>query len=124
MDPKISPVTVAHVNDSNKTANNTDGCLRLYCQYEHDTKTRKPVLDTVTAKLKIIIFICTVFMLVEIAGGYLSSSIAIITDAFHLLSDLCGFFISFVALKLSKRKPTEKMNFGYQRVEVFGAFLR
>jgi len=35
---------------------------------------------------------------VEIAGGIISSSIAIMTDAAHMLSDFCGFFISIARL--------------------------
>ena len=45
-------------------------------------------------KLTWVCVICTFFMIIEIIGGYLANSIAIMSDAAHLLSDLLGFIIS------------------------------
>lgn len=56
-----------------------------------------------------------------ISGGYLSSSLAIATDAAHLLTDFAAFMISLFALWVSKRKPTQAMPFGWYRAEVIGA---
>ena len=42
--------------------------------------------------------ICTVIMTAEIVGGIMSGSIALISDAFHMLSDQVGFFISLFSL--------------------------
>lgn len=41
---------------------------------------------------------CFVFMIAELIGGYMSNSLAIMTDAAHLLSDLASFLISIFAL--------------------------
>lgn len=59
----------------------------------------------------------------EVVGGVLANSLAIICDAFHLLSDLAGFIISLFSSYLASRKATKRMNFGFRRVEVLGAFL-
>jgi zinc transporter 2 len=67
--------------------------------------------------------ICLLFMCVEIVGGYLSGSLAILTDAAHLLSDLAGFLISLFALWLAGFPPSHHMSFGYQRAEIIGATL-
>lgn len=56
-----------------------------------------------------------------ITGGYLSSSLAIATDAAHLLTDFAAFMISLFALWVSSRKPTQSMPFGWYRAEVIGA---
>ena len=48
-------------------------------------------------------------------GGYLSHSLAIMTDAAHLLSDFGGFMISLFALWLGTRKPSKKLSFGWHR---------
>ena len=54
-------------------------------------------------KMKIIItVICIVFMCVEFVGGYFSGSIAIMSDAAHMLSDLAGFIISFFAVMIAE----------------------
>ncbi|KAJ8885859.1 hypothetical protein PR048_012065 [Dryococelus australis] len=57
------------------------------------------------------------------AGGYLSSSLAIATDAAHLLTDFASFMISLFSLWLSTRPPTRKMSFGWYRAEVMGALV-
>ncbi len=74
-------------------------------------------------KLWIVSAICLVFMVIEIIGGYLASSIAIMSDAAHLLSDFLGFMISIVSIYISRRKATDKMSFGYHRAEVIGALV-
>jgi zinc transporter 2 len=53
---------------------------------------------TAIRKLLCVAAICVVFMFVEIAGGYIANSLAIMTDAAHLFSDVSGFFISIVSL--------------------------
>ncbi|XP_076267853.1 proton-coupled zinc antiporter SLC30A2-like isoform X1 [Rhynchophorus ferrugineus] len=66
---------------------------------------------------------CFIFMIAELIGGYLADSLAVMTDAAHLFSDLIGFLISILALWLAKKSSTKYMNYGYYRAEVVGAFL-
>ena len=49
-------------------------------------------------KLAIVVGICFIFMIVEITGGIISGSLAILTDAAHMLSDVGGFGISMVSI--------------------------
>jgi len=49
-------------------------------------------------KLKIVLIICVFFMVSEIIGGIMSNSLAILTDAAHMLSDVGGFFISMISI--------------------------
>lgn len=67
--------------------------------------------------------ICLVFMIGEVVGGVLSNSLAIATDAAHLLTDFASFMISLFAIWLSSRPATRKMSFGWYRAEVIGALL-
>ena len=60
-------------------------------------------------------------MTVEIIGGIYSGSLAILTDAAHLMSDVCGFGLSLYSIWISMSKPTQKSSFGYHRSEVLGA---
>merc|ERR1712080_219763 len=60
-------------------------------------------------------------MLGEIVGGYLANSLAIATDAAHLLTDFASFMISLFALYIATLPATKKMSFGYYRAEVIGA---
>lgn len=74
-------------------------------------------------KLWLVSAICLVFMAIEVTGGYLAGSIAIMSDAAHLFSDLLGFLISIVSIYISRRKATAQMSFGYHRAEVIGALV-
>ncbi|XP_045715453.1 zinc transporter 2 [Phyllostomus hastatus] len=67
--------------------------------------------------------ICLVFMIGEIIGGYLAHSLAIMTDAAHLLTDFASMLISLFSLWMSSRPATKTMNFGWQRAEILGALL-
>ena len=72
-------------------------------------------------KLLIVTGISFLFMSGEVVGGYLSSSLAIITDAAHMLSDVVGYLISYFAIYLGSRSANYQMSFGYHRAEVLGA---
>lgn len=63
------------------------------------------------------------FFIIEILGGYVAGSLAIMSDAAHLLSDLAGFMISLIAISLAKLPATARLSFGFARAEVLGAFV-
>jgi len=73
--------------------------------------------------LKIVTCLCFSFMCIELVGGYLSGSLAIMTDAAHLLSDLISFMISLLSLTMASKNPTSNMTFGYHRAEILGALI-
>ncbi|XP_065324352.1 proton-coupled zinc antiporter SLC30A2-like [Gordionus sp. m RMFG-2023] len=73
-------------------------------------------------KLILACIICLVFTLVEVTGGYFADSLAILTDAAHLLTDFGSFVISLFSLYMSCRPPSKRLNFGWHRAEVLGAF--
>jgi len=62
-------------------------------------------------------------MIIEVVGGIISNSLAIATDAAHLLTDLSSFLISLFALHLAGRPASERLNFGWYRAEVIGAMI-
>ncbi|CEP00712.1 unnamed protein product (mitochondrion) [Plasmodiophora brassicae] len=74
-------------------------------------------------KLTIAAGFCVIFMVLEAVGGYFANSLAIMTDAAHLLADLAGFLISVFALWLSSRPATEHLSFGWYRMEIIGALM-
>ena len=55
------------------------------------------------------------------AGGLLCHSLAIITDAAHMLSDVAGFLVGAIALVLTSRDASSRYSFGFGRAEVLGA---
>ncbi|KAJ3215692.1 hypothetical protein HDU67_010403 [Dinochytrium kinnereticum] len=63
------------------------------------------------------------FFLVELGAGYAAGSLAILSDAFHLLGDIAGFGIALTAIHLSKLRPTPQYTYGYTRTELLGSLL-
>ncbi|XP_036372097.1 zinc transporter 2-like [Megalops cyprinoides] len=67
--------------------------------------------------------ICLLFIVGEVVGGYLAHSLAILTDAAHLLTDFASMLLSLFSLWMSSRPATKTMNFGWHRAEILGALL-
>ena len=59
----------------------------------------------------------------EIIGGLISGSLALLSDAFHNLSDVFSLIISYIALLITKKKKDEIKTFGYKRAEVLAALF-
>jgi len=68
-------------------------------------------------------FLNLVITIVEIAGGILSGSLALLSDAMHNLSDTFATFIAYMATVIGKREANQKKTFGYKRVEILAALL-
>lgn len=67
--------------------------------------------------------IIAVFMVVEIAGGVISGSLALLADAGHMASDAAALAFSWLAVRIGKRTATERLSYGYRRVEILAAFI-
>ena len=74
-------------------------------------------------KLIFVAFVSVFFIAAQLTGGYLANSIAIFTDTAHLASDMVGFGMSMIALKLSIRPTSTKLTFGWHRAEVIGTLV-
>ncbi|CAF2848191.1 unnamed protein product [Rotaria sp. Silwood2] len=74
-------------------------------------------------RLIIVLVICIIFMIIEIIGGILSNSTAVVTDAAHMAIDVASFLISLTAMYLATKRPTKRLSFGYIRAEVLGALI-
>ncbi|EEB18163.1 zinc transporter, putative [Pediculus humanus corporis] len=106
------------------STNFNSGKKIFYCihENEHCHNNQLPEVDKVARrKLIIVSVLCVMFMIAEAVGGYLSNSLAIATDAAHLLTDFASFMISLFSLWVSSRPATRKMSFGWYRAEVIGA---
>ncbi|MEN6622684.1 MAG: cation diffusion facilitator family transporter [Smithella sp.] len=74
-------------------------------------------------QLLISMVINLIIPLVQIAGGIVSGSMALISDALHNLTDFIALLISYGALLIGLRGPTYKQTFGYKRVEIFATLI-
>jgi cobalt-zinc-cadmium efflux system protein len=82
---------------------------------KEQTKTKKT--------LWIVLFLTLFFTIVEIVGGLLSNSLALLSDSAHMISDVLALGLSMVALYLATRHPNARFTFGYLRFEIVASFL-
>ena len=62
------------------------------------------------------------FMLVEVIGGLISGSLALLADAGHMLTDTAALLLAFYAMTLSAKPADSKRTFGYGRLQVLAAY--
>ena len=75
------------------------------------------------SKFRFAILFTGVIFIVEVIGGILSNSLALLSDAAHVLSDVLSLGLSWLAIYLSTRPATNSRTYGYHRTEVFAAFI-
>jgi len=64
-----------------------------------------------------------IFMVVEVIGGILSGSLALLADAGHMLTDTMALALAAVAFHVSKRPADTTLTYGYQRFQILAAFV-
>ena len=74
-------------------------------------------------KFRFAILLTTFVLGIEIVGGILSNSLALLSDAAHVFSDSLSLIMSWLAIYLSTRPATSSRTYGYHRAEVFAAFI-
>ena len=63
------------------------------------------------------------FLLVEVVGGLLSNSLALLSDAAHMMTDVLALGIALFAVRMSRRPPDARRTYGYARMEAIGALV-
>lgn len=63
------------------------------------------------------------FLVVEVIAGLLTGSLALISDAAHMLTDTAGFAIALAGVKIGERPADRRRTFGYKRFEILAAAL-
>ena len=74
-------------------------------------------------RVMIALVLTGVFMVVEVIGGIISGSLALLADAGHMLTDTMALALAAMAFHVSKRPPDGKLTFGYQRFQILAAFV-
>ena len=73
--------------------------------------------------LTYVIILNLFIVLIQILFGLIAHSLALITDALHNLEDVGSLILSFVAIRITKKKPSKKMTFGYKRAEIVASII-
>jgi len=74
-------------------------------------------------KLRIAIGLTLVILFVEIAGGFISGSLALFSDAGHVFMDITALALTLGALGIAMRPSTHDATFGHHRVEIIVALI-
>ncbi|KAG1693482.1 Zinc transporter 2 [Nymphon striatum] len=117
--PTMAAPTGSNVDDQLRVSFSSNTNSSSHChayQPEISASARKARRQLIISSI-----LCLIFMVAEVVGGYFANSLAIMTDAAHMLSDFASFMISLFAVYVGQKKPTRKMSFGYYRAEVLGA---
>jgi cobalt-zinc-cadmium efflux system protein len=73
--------------------------------------------------LTIVLALTTMFLLVEVIGAMVTGSLALLSDAAHMLTDVAALALSLLALWFATKPPNPRKTFGYLRAEVLAAFI-
>lgn len=71
--------------------------------------------------MKMALLLTTAFMLIELVGGVLTQSLALISDAAHMFTDCAALAIALAAMQIARRPADKKRTFGYHRFEILAA---
>jgi cobalt-zinc-cadmium efflux system protein len=73
--------------------------------------------------LTVAFILTAAYCVAEVVGGWLTNSLALLSDAGHMFADVGALGLSLFAMRLARRPPTAEKTFGYQRVEILAAFV-
>ncbi len=69
------------------------------------------------------ILLTSVILIVEVIGGLISGSLALLSDAAHVFMDIFALVLSFLAMRLAARPPDDRHSYGWNRAEVVAALI-
>lgn len=86
-------------------------------------KSNNPPQDKKERYLWIALGLTSIFTIVEIIGGWVFNSLALLSDAAHMFTDVASLVIALIAIQIGKKVADVKRTFGYYRFEILAAVL-
>lgn len=111
-----------HDHGANEHSHDEASHQHNHHSHDHDSHTTNSS-DFVLRKLKTATALCVTFFIVEVTGGWLAGSLAVLSDAAHLLADLASFAVAIAASHLGSLPTTDQHTFGLKRVESLAALF-
>lgn len=75
------------------------------------------------ARLRIALVLTASFFVVELVGGWWTNSLALLSDAVHMFTDVGGLTLALVTLWVAAQPPSVSKTYGYTRAEILGALV-
>ncbi|XP_059471308.1 proton-coupled zinc antiporter SLC30A2-like isoform X2 [Neocloeon triangulifer] len=123
--PRATPQLIINAEDPDVPLLTNEGynttLLPPFEEYHCHSLSQKDTSSSPWKPLLAATLMCLVFMIAEVIGGYLAGSLAVMTDAAHLMSDFVGFLVSLFAIWVAKWPSNKNLQFGYHRAEILGA---
>ena len=91
--------------------------------HQHDHAHVHEASESNLKRVMIALVLTGTFMFVEVVGGILSGSLALLADAGHMLTDTMALALAAAAFHVSKRPPGGSLTYGYQRFQILAAFV-
>ncbi len=79
--------------------------------------------DGSRTRVRVALVLTATFMVVEVAGGLLSGSLALLADAGHMLTDTMALALAALAFRVSARPADTRRSYGYHRFQILAAFV-
>lgn len=89
--------------------------------HSHAGHTHGASADADRGKLRVALALILGFMVAEVVTGIVANSLALLSDAAHMLTDAAAIGLSLVAIRLAGRPAGGRMTFGFKRVEILSA---
>jgi cobalt-zinc-cadmium efflux system protein len=88
-----------------------------------DNREPRATADSDRRRLLVVLGVTSVYFVTELIGGYLTGSLALLSDAVHLLTDIAALCLGLLTLWISTRPASSAKTYGYLRAEILGALL-
>ncbi|KAG8371142.1 hypothetical protein BUALT_Bualt13G0056000 [Buddleja alternifolia] len=113
------------ITTTERGSGGSKACAGAPCGFSDAQTSSKDAQERSTSirKLLIAVVLCIIFMSVEVVGGIKANSLAILTDAAHLLSDVAAFAISLFSLWAAGWEANPRQSYGFFRIEILGALV-
>ena len=73
--------------------------------------------------LAVVLVLSGAFLIAEVIGGWITSSLALLADAGHMLTDVAGLALALLAIRFAERPATPERTYGYYRLEILAALI-
>ncbi len=102
-----------------------DGTSRSAPAHDGHGHAHRPSVATPSAQraLTFALVLTGGFAVVEAAGGWLAGSLALLSDAGHMVTDAAALGLALFAQRIAARPPSRRASYGYARAEVIAAFV-
>src|SRR5262245_35679872 len=89
--------------------------------HDHDHRHGDLLRATPARRLSVALALTAFFMVVEVAAGLWSGSLALLSDAGHMLTDAGALAVALIAQAIATRERSGERTFGYRRAEILAA---